>query len=338
MAVVACFSGVAATATVASAATSHRLVKITYLTDFIQNGVYSPIWYGIQHGYYKKEGIDLKLVYGTGSSTTVQDVANGQAQIGDAFSGVIAQAVAKKAHLKAVGFFRANGAFAFFCDKSLGIDHFSQLAGKSVIIPPGTVQAALYPGVLKAAGLKPDSIKVDAVAPASAGATYASGQADCISETLGDAPTFAKRRPSTTLLWSKGGFTVPGFAFFTKDSFLAAHRAIVGRFLKATYKSIAAALAHPAAAVKAFDRANPTASPSLTAAQWKASQTVFCTTSMGQKRRVIGYQSLFAWSKVSSEMHWYEGMPEIKAKSLYTNAFFKKDHVSSRACVPKLSS
>ena len=293
------------------------LIPVTYLTSFIQNGVYSPFSYGISKGYFAQEGIDLKVTYGTGSSGTVQQVSQGQAQIGDAFTGSIAQGNASGADLRGFGFFRANGGFAFFCDKSLNITSFSQLAGHSVIIPPGTVQAALYPGVLAAAGLAKDSITVDNVAPAAAGAAYAGGQSDCITQTLGDAPTFVPRRASTTLLWSDGGFSVPGFAFMSTNSYLQANPTILEGFLRATYRSIAESLDDPAAAVSAFTDANPEANPELSEAQFSASKTVFCTTEMAEQNVKIGFQLPEMWATIVDQMREYSDLPDtVDAASL----------------------
>lgn len=337
----ACGSSGSSAASSASSGSSAKpaLQSVTYLTDFISNGVYSPVFYGIQKGYYAAQGINLQVKFGTGSSTTVQDVAAGKADIGDAFSGVIAQGDSTGADIESVGFFRANGAFAFFCDSKLGITKFSQLKGKSIVIPPGTVQAALYPGVLSAVGLTASDIKVDSIASASAGADYASGQGDCIAETLGDAPTFATRRPSTTLLWSNGGFQVPGFAFFTTKSYLAGHQSLVKGFLTATYESIAAALADPAAAVSAFTAANPTANSALVQAQWTASKRVFCTDAMAQASSKIGYQLPAAWQTIVTEMKKYENLPAaITPTSLYTNQFFTEGSVSSMACSSGIAS
>jgi NitT/TauT family transport system substrate-binding protein len=313
--------------------------SVTYLTDFISNGVYSPVFYGIEKGYYAAQGINLQVKFGTGSTTTMQEVATGKADIGDAFSGVIAKGVSTGAKIKSVGFFRANGAFAFFCDKKLGITKFSQLKGKSVVIPPGTVQAALYPGVLSAVGLTPGDIKVDSIASAAAGADYAAGQGDCITETLGDEPTFGKLRPSNTLLWSSGGFQVPGFAFFTTNGYLAALPALMKGFLTATYQSIAAALADPSAAVSAFTSANPAANPALVQAQWTASQSVFCTDAMAKASSKIGYQLPAAWETIVSEMKKYESLPaSITPTSLYTNQFFTQGSVSATTCSSAIAS
>ena len=315
------------------------LQSVTYLTDFVANGVYSPVFYGIQKGYYAAQGIDLQVKFGTGSSTTVQDVAAGKADIGDAFSGLIARGDSTGANIESVGFFRANGAFAFFCDSKLGVTKFSQLKGKSIVIPPGTVQAALYPGVLSAVGLTASDIKIDSIASAAAGADYAAGQGDCIAETLGDAPTFNTRRPSTTLLWSDGGFQVPGFAFFTTKGYLASHPSLVKGFLTATYQSIAAALADPSAAVSAYTAANPIANSALVQAQWTASKRVFCTDAMAAASSKIGYQLPAAWQTIVSEMKKYESLPAaITPTSLYTNQFFAQGSVSSTACSSGIAS
>lgn len=317
----------------------NNAVAVSYLSDYVANGVLAPLLYGKSKGYYAAQGIDLKITYGTGSSTTVQQVASGQADIGDAFSGSIAQGVSKGASLKAVGFFRANGAFAFFCDKKLNINSFSQLKGHSVIIPPGTVQAALYPGVLKAAGLAATDIKVDSVSAASAGANFASGQSDCITTTLGDAPTFETTRPVTTLEWSQGGFAVPGFAFFVTSSYLEAHPQLIAGFLKATYQSIAESLQDPGAAVAAFNAANPQSNPKLTAAQFAASHTVYCSTDMAKQSSPLGFQLPTAFSTIVDQLKTYESLPaSVSAASLYTNQFFKENNVSSTKCSADIAS
>lgn len=332
-------AGLALTACGSSGSGGGGETTVTYLTDYVTNGVYAPMWYGKQQGYFKDEGINLKIVYGTGSSTTVQQVAGGKADIGDAFSGVIAQGVAGGAPIKAVGFFRANGAFAFFCDKKLNITTYAQMKGHSVIIPPGTVQGALYKGALKAGGLAADNITVDGVASKTAGSVYSGGKADCITETLGDAPTFQKLRPSTVMLWSDNGFNMPGFAFFAKKDYLANHSKIVEGFLKATYRSIGASLDKPKDALDAFLKANPTAPKSLSSAQWDVSHTVFCTKPMAAKNLPIGYQIPDAWSTVVTAVQTYQGLSKsVVASSLFTNKYFDDDHVSKNTCTSDISS
>lgn len=315
------------------ATSSKQQTTFSYLTDYIANGVYTPMWYGKQLGYYAQEGINLQVEYGTGSSTTAEAVASGKADVGDVFSGVLMEADARGANLESVGLFRADGGFAFFCDNKLHVNSIAQLKGRSVIIPPGTVQAELYPGALKAAGLPANSIKPLSVSSADAGADYARGQGDCIIETTGDAPTFQSLRPSTTILWSSVGFNVPGFAFVATKSFINGHKALVRGFLTATYKSIAASLAHPAAAEAAFVAANPRLGASLADKQWQVSLQGFCTAAMTSQHVPIGYQIPAVLNSGVQIIRKYQGLSQsVTPGMLYTDDFFTLDHVSSTNC------
>lgn len=321
-----------------SAAAAKSMTDVTYLTDFLSNGTYSPMWYGIKLGYYKAQGINLKIQYGTGSATTSQAIASGKADIGDAFSGTMAQAVAKGAPLESVGFFRANGGWAFYCDKKLGISTLKQMAGHSVILPPGTPQASLYKGVLNAVGVSPDSVKIQSVPSSAEDSTYATGKADCVGGTLGDAPNFLPLRASTVLPWSSGGFNGGGYNFFVTKSYLAANKQVIEGFLKATYQSIEASLKNPADAVAAFNAANPQAKPDLTKQQWAAVKPEFCTKDMTQQGKMMGYQLPAAWSDVVSDLQKYASLPSsVQASSLFTNEFFDQDNVSSAACTSDIS-
>ncbi|MHB1173315.1 MAG: ABC transporter substrate-binding protein [Lacisediminihabitans sp.] len=316
------------------------MTTVNFLTDFVANGVQSPLYDGIEQGYYKAEGIDLKITAGTGSINTITAVAAGQVDIGDALSANLAQAVDKGTLLTSVGWFRANSAFAFFCDKKLNITSVAQMKGHSILIPPGTAQASMLPGVLAAAGLTRSDLTVDAVASKTVGATYAGGQDDCITQTLGDAPTFQSMRPSTVISWSGAGFAVPGFAFFVTPSYLSAHQDVVAAFLRATYKSIAASLKNPADAVAAFEKNNPTVDPSLAKAQFKASQVVYCTTAAAKAKSDIGAMTANEWSSLVSVLQKYAGLSSsVTPDKLYTDQFFKgSDSVSSTACEPQFAS
>jgi NitT/TauT family transport system substrate-binding protein len=306
---------------------------VTYLTDYLDNGVYAPLWYGKKLGYFAKEGIDLSIEYGTGSVTTAQAISSGKATLGDIYGGTLAEADEQGGQLESVGFFRADGGFAFFCADSLHVHTIAEMKGLSVIIPPGTVQAELYPGALKAGGLSKSSIQVLSVSGAIAGADYAGGTGDCIAETTNDAPVFESHRPSTTILWTSAGFNAPGFAFVGTKAFVASHTKIVREFLTAAYESIAASLAHPNAAAAAFVAANPSIPAALADAQWKDSEGVFCTSGMTSANVDIGYQLPSIWSSGLAILQKYQGLsPSLSATSLYTNEFFTKYHVSTTAC------
>lgn len=323
-----------------SASQPAKMTTVNYLTDFVANGVQAPFYYGISKGYYKAEGIDLKVTAGTGSANTITAVTAGQANIGDALSANLAQAADKGTALTSVGWFRANSAFAFFCNKKLDIKNVAQLKGHSILVAPGTAQANLISGVLSAGGLSTSDVNIESVAAKTIGSTYAGGQADCITQTLGDAPTFQKSRPSTIISWSAAGFAVPGFSFFVTPSYLSAHKDVVASFLRATYKSISAAIKNPDAAVTAFQQANPTVDADLSKAQFKASQVVFCTTAAAKAGSALGAMTGEEWSSLVGLLQKDAGLSSsVKASQLYTNQFFTgSDAVSSTVCSAEFAS
>ena len=324
-----------ASSSTASANNSASMTTVNFLTDFVANGVQAPFYYGINKGYYKREGIDLKVITGTGSVNTIIAVTAGQADIGDALSANLAQAADKGTSLTSVGWFRANSAFAFFCDKKLDIKSVAKLKGHSILVAPGTAQANLLSGVLAAGGLSTGDVTVDSVAAKTIGSTYAGGQADCITQTLGDAPTFAKLRPSTVISWSAAGFAVPGFSFFVTPSYLSAHKDVVAGFLRATYKSIADAVHNPDGAVAAFQRANPMVDPNLAKEQFTASQVVYCTTAAVKSGSALGAMTAQEWSSLVSLLQKDAGLSSsVKPTQLFTDQFFQgpKPVSSRRAC------
>ncbi|MGC5585869.1 ABC transporter substrate-binding protein [Ornithinimicrobium sp. W1665] len=310
------------------------------LTDFVANGVHAPLWYGVDEGFYEDEGINLDIVYGTGSATTSQQVAAGQVHMGDAFSATFIQAVDSGAPLVAVGMYRADAGFAFFCDEELGLESIEDLSGHSIILPPGTVQASLYEGALRAASVEPDSVEPVAVEAKTSLSIYASGRADCIATTLGDAPTFQEIRPSDAFTWQEAGFNLAGFPFIVNNDFFESDKDLIERFLRATYKSISAALEEPDAALEAYLEHNPSADRDLTAKQWlDVSVKVFCTVDMVESEEVIGAQNSEAWDTTYEAVKEFQGLTgeDISVENLFTNEFVEDASISGTVCSPEMA-
>jgi len=316
-----------------SGSSAKGLTTVTFETDYLPNGKYVPFAYGLEKGYFRQEGINLQMKYGRGSGLTAQAVATGKVDIGMVDSGVLALAVSKGAPLKSVGVYLGKNDFAFFVPNDSPTTSISQLAGKRVITAPGTPQSIVSPAVLRLAGLGPGAVHFQYISPALAVSTYAHGKGDAIGETVNFAQVFAKARPSRPLAWANVGYVVPGFSFVVSTKTLSAHRDVVARFLKATYKSEAAALADPQDASAAYAKANPTLPKDTVAASWKSVAPYVCSNSAVSANSPIGYQQADVWSKAVGILRRSAGLPKsVKASSLYTNEFFSRDHVSSAAC------
>lgn len=128
------------------------MTTVTFETDYLPNGKYSPFIYGQSLGYFKQEGINLDLKYGRGSGLTAEAVATGSVQIGLVDSGVVATAIGKGEPIKSVGLYIGMNDFAFYVPNDSPIKTIAEMKGHSLIAPPGTPQAVVAPAVFKLAG------------------------------------------------------------------------------------------------------------------------------------------------------------------------------------------
>lgn len=88
------FSGLAAPATADD--------EVTLRLDFVYYGGHVPFIAGIQKGIYKKHGLDVKALEGTGSVNTVQLIASGSDEFGFPDSGVLIKARAQGIPVKMI--------------------------------------------------------------------------------------------------------------------------------------------------------------------------------------------------------------------------------------------
>src|SRR5690348_9192057 len=75
----------------------------TLILDFVPTGEYVPHYTALEKGWYKDEGLDVKIVRGQGSADTVKRIAAGQGEVGIAdISTVIAGRANSDVKVKAI--------------------------------------------------------------------------------------------------------------------------------------------------------------------------------------------------------------------------------------------
>ena len=63
--------------------------KVSLRLDWVNSGYHAIWYYGIDQGIFKKEGIDLEVLEGRGSSVTAQTVGNGSVMFGTSDTGTV---------------------------------------------------------------------------------------------------------------------------------------------------------------------------------------------------------------------------------------------------------
>ncbi len=226
--------------------------KVTIRTDWFHSSYHSPFFVGIEKGFYRAAGIELKPTEGRGSSQVVQLVGNGNDQFGFASTDAVFRAVAKEIPVVAVANVMPEMGQAVFVMKRSGITKPEQLKGKSIAMTPGGTNEALLPAFLENIGLSMSDLKQVSVSPASKVRMFLQGQFDAMMSPLWAAGFFAPAGGAYAFLYSDYGVSMVGFNIVTNPNFAKSNADLVKRFIAATMKSWVYAKANPEEALNAL--------------------------------------------------------------------------------------
>src|SRR5215469_11260159 len=131
----------------------------TLILDFVPTGEYVPHYTALEKGWYREEGLDVKIVRGQGSADTLKRVAAGQGEVGIAdISAVIAARANTDAKVKAIALWYRRPPHGVFVRSDSPIKAIKDLEGKKLAISPGISHQILWPVFEKLSGLKPNSV------------------------------------------------------------------------------------------------------------------------------------------------------------------------------------
>jgi NitT/TauT family transport system substrate-binding protein len=131
----------------------------TLILDFVPTGEYVPHYTALEKGFYRDEGLDVKILRGQGSGDTVKRIAAGQGDVGIAdISALIAARANTDVKVKAIALWYRRPPHGIFVRTDSPIKTPKELEGKKLAISPGNSHQILWPMFEKLSGLKPNSV------------------------------------------------------------------------------------------------------------------------------------------------------------------------------------
>ena len=166
----------------AGAASVRAETKIRFALDWIPGSVHAPFLIAQQKGYYRAEGLDVRIDPGKGSAEVVRQLAAGLYDMGYPDINVLMEFDARNPDqaFRAVlsGYEQAPAAILVL--KTSGIETPGQLAGKRLGSAPNDSTFKLFPAFARRNGFDPDSVKVQSVEPSLREVLLARGDVDAI--------------------------------------------------------------------------------------------------------------------------------------------------------------
>ncbi len=144
--------------------TPAELTPIDFRLNWTLYGEHAPFFVAVDKGFYADEGLDVTILEGSGSGTTVKLVGNDEHELGYADSGTMMRAVNAGVPVKAVAVFLQKSPMSVIFKAENPISSAEELVGKSIAITAGDANSQIFPAVLAKNGIGEDEVSMVVVA------------------------------------------------------------------------------------------------------------------------------------------------------------------------------
>jgi NitT/TauT family transport system substrate-binding protein len=228
------------------------MTDLTFSLDFIVLGRHAPWYVALDKGYYKAEGLNVKIIPGRGSASVISNVESGVAELGfvDVPSLVVSRAKGSTIKMVAINYQKAPYA-VFSLDPGANVTKPKDLEGLTLTTAPGSFVPAIIEAFMKNNGLDPTRLKYDFAAPSAQIPMLASGKAQAINFfilTMPGIKRLAKGQNKTAraLFFGDFGLQLYSNGIGAKESFLRDNPEVVRKFVRASLKGWRDTFADPA--------------------------------------------------------------------------------------------
>lgn len=314
----------------ASAGAASAADQLTIQLDWLPGGDKSFVYAGVQQGFFKEEGLEVRIAPGRGSADAVTKIATGSADVG--FGGIAALMMAAaegKIPVKAVMSLYAKQPDALFTRADSHIKTLKDMEGKTVAMPTFSSSNALWPVVLQKNGIKPESIKVIKSDPATLAPMLAQGRVDATINWVTVASGFSSvlkqaNKELAVLPWSQFGLDGYGWSVLASDKTIQERPEVLKRYLRALNKSIDFAIQNPQKAAEALKAQVPESDVAVLKAEFESSIPLL-RNEVTQKYGAGAFepgQLAATWGWVAQSMHY--DLKKVDPETLVNRGFLAK--------------
>lgn len=240
-----------AAALVASSASSYALEKVVYQLDWLPGGDKAPVYVGKEKGFFKEQGIEVKIAQGRGSTDAITKMAAGHSDIGSAdIVALLAAKANNNVPVTGVMNIFSQAPYAFFSLSKNEINSVKDLVGKQVASSPFTSSNVFFPYMMKANGVEEKQVNHIKANPGSLAPMLLNGSTDAITSWVTDTTTILNQAEKVgikvqVMPWYTVGLDIYSSSIVASDKFLTERPEVAKKFLKALKKSIEYTWANP---------------------------------------------------------------------------------------------
>lgn len=310
-------------------------VPIEFRLNWTLYGEHAPFFVGVDKGFYLDEGLDVSIVEGSGSSTTVKLIGNGTNNIGYADSATMMRGVTAGVPVEAVAvtFQSSPMSFIYRADLPNPPDSIENLRGKKVAITAGDASMSIFEACLGKNNMTIDDIELIQVSnPQAKETAVLEGTADTFLGYFVDQPLRIEKVTGVDMSWSKlvdvCNVNTLSSAIIVNKFWVKDNEDIVRRFVRASQRAWAYTQEHPEEAAEIFAKHAEAFDAPLALEEIKGSLTIMHTPNTADKP--IGYSALEDWQATQEILEQYAKFKPEKDVTV----FFTNDYISNPPYMP----
>jgi NitT/TauT family transport system substrate-binding protein len=275
-----------------------------------------------EKGYFAEEGLDVAVLDGNASATTVGLVSQDPTVFGLIDGGVLIRSVAQNLPLKAVFGLYQTSPLSIFVRRESGITTPKDLEGKRLAGTAGGGSEVLFPGWMRQNGADPDLVEIVFVDAAARNQAFIDGTVDGAFNFVTEIGTYeAAGIDAVALRYSDYGINVPSVSVVVNTRAIDERRDVVEGFVRAYARGLNDVEQDPSGSLDALVKHGPeTLRRDVLEAQWEVGKTLLRTERTVDKP--VGYMDPEDWAEgieAIASLGDLERVPTVE--ELITNEF-----------------
>lgn len=307
----------------ATSAVAQDLTPLNLRLAFVAGGVDAPMFVADCKGYFAEEGLDVEIVDGSGSTSTIQAVGNGSFRLGNASLATLAQAAANSGNHDLIAIFGLlqKDPTSIISLEGSGIAEPKDIEGKRFATEAGNLSDGMITAFAEANGVDMDT--VDIIITDNYKQALLRGDADFINSWAspdGDQiRRFVEIEPP--MLFANHGVNLLGSSVIVRKDWLMEHEEEARSYLRALTQAHADVLADPEGALDCFMQHRPDASAEAIALEIEVLEQYRHTERT--EGEPFGYVHPEDIVQTISLIEQYGGIPVgvVTPESIYTDAY-----------------
>ncbi len=281
-----------------------------------------------EKGYFQREGLEVKLIPGSGGADVVKTLSSGGVEIGALDTTSYLKARSKGAPFMTVGMWHARAPFMVLTFEGSGIQGLKDLEGRTLGSPSADSVWVNLAGLAALKGIDMKKVRHIEIAAPAQNAAFMAGNFQASTAYVTQLPMLIgmankQGKKLNIFPFAKHGYDIYAQGFTVNKSFLKNNTEDVRRFLHAALQGAAWAIENPDEAIRLFLKNVPNANPKTSREVWDVTVDLWLTPE--SQTQGLGYMTAEKWAKTRNllaKVNQLSSVPE--AKDLYTNALMPK--------------